>query len=411
MYQLSIAGFNVEFGVPESFSDTVIINTCGFIGESEKSSLAEIEKYVKLKRQNLIGRLWVMGCYSQKRGESLKEEIPEIDNLYGNFDWQNILRDLGATYICGDNRILVTPPHYAYLKISDGCNQQCSYCAKPQINGPLRSIAMEDIVNECRILAKQGVKEFQIVAQNTTSYGVDLYKKKRIAELVERIADISQIEWIRLHYAYPSGFPIDLLRVIRERNNVCNYLDMAIQHCNSKMLKLMRRGMTKESLIDLIQQIRQEVPNIYLRTTVMTGHPGETETDFEELFEFVKEQKFERLGVFPYSHEKGTYCYRHYADEIPLTVKHERATKIVNLQNQIYYNLNASLLGDKQRIIIDRKEDDYYIGRSEYSTPMADPVVYITSDAELQTGNFYEVTLTNVRGKDIDSKIVINKKQ
>lgn len=404
--QLTIAGHDVVFGESNSLFDIAIINTCGFIGNADSDSLQLLKQYAKRKSECTIKELWVMGCYSQKRGEKLRVDIPEVDRIYGNFDWGNILVDLGSKSLISHERTLTTPNHYAYLKISEGCNSPCSYCIKPKINGPLSSYDIKELVNEAKYLVRNGVKELQFVAQNLTAYGLDIYKEKRIAELVNRIADIDGVEWIRLHYAYPIGFPFELLDTIRQRENVCNYLDMAIQHCNTKMLKLMRRSMTKEQLTDLIATIRDRVPGIYLRTTVMTGHPGETQSDFEELYEFVKEQRFERLGVFAYSHQSGTYCDKNYLDDIPQSVKIERALSLMSLQNSIYKSLNDSLVGTVEKVIIDEKRGEYYIGRGEHSTPMADPKIYVTSNLSLNIGDFYNVKITGVRGRDINGEII-----
>lgn len=406
MKQLLMAGHDVVFGESNSLFDIAIINTCGFIGNADSDSLQLLKLYAKRKSECKIKELWVMGCYSQKRGEKLRIDIPEVDRIYGNFDWGNILVDLGAKSVISQERTLTTPIHYAYLKISEGCNSPCSYCIKPKINGPLTSYDIKELVDEARYLVKNGVKELQFVAQNLTAYGLDIYKEKRIAELVNRIADIDGVEWIRLHYAYPVGFPLDLLDTIRQRENVCNYLDMAIQHCNTKMLKLMRRNMTKEQLIELIATIRDRVPGIYLRTTVMTGHPGETQSDFDELYEFVKEQRFERMGVFAYSHQSGTYCDKNYLDNIPQSVKIERALSLMSLQSSIYESLNDSLVGTFEKVIIDEKYGEYYIGRGEHSTPMADPKIYVSSNLSLNIGDFYNVKITGVRGKDINGEII-----
>ena len=406
MKQLLTAGHDVVFGESDSLFDIAIINTCGFIGNADSDSLQLLKLYAKRKSECKIKELWVMGCYSQKRGEKLRIDIPEVDRIYGNFDWGNILVDLGSKSLITYERTLTTPNHYAYLKISEGCNSPCSYCIKPKINGPLTSYDIKDLVDEARYLVKNGVKEIQFVAQNLTAYGLDIYKDKRIAELVNRIADIDGVEWIRLHYAYPVGFPLDLLDTIRQRENVCNYLDMAIQHCNTKMLKLMRRNMTKEQLTELIATIRDRVPGIYLRTTVMTGHPGETQSDFDELHEFVKEQRFERMGVFAYSHQSGTYCDKNYVDNIPQSVKIERALSLMSLQNSIYESLNDSLVGTVEKVIIDEKLGEYYIGRGEHSTPMADPKIYVSSNLNLSIGNFYNVKITSVKGKDINGEII-----
>ena len=406
MKQLLTAGHDVVFGESDSLFDIAIINTCGFIGNADSDSLQLLKLYAKRKSECKIKELWVMGCYSQKRGEKLRIDIPEVDRIYGNFDWGNILVDLGSKSLITYERTLTTPNHYAYLKISEGCNSPCSYCIKPKINGPLTSYDIKDLVDEARYLVKNVVKEIQFVAQNLTAYGLDIYKEKRITELVNRIADIDGVEWIRLHYAYPIGFPLDLLDTIRQRENVCNYLDMAIQHCNTKMLKLMRRSMTKEQLTDLIATIRDRVPGIYLRTTVMTGHPGETQSDFDELYEFVKGQRFERMGVFAYSHQSGTYCDKNYVDDIPQSVKIERALSLMSLQNSIYQSLNGSLVGTVEKVIIDEKLGEYYIGRGEHSTPMADPKIYVSSNLGLNIGDFYNVRITGVRGKDINGEII-----
>lgn len=406
MKQLLMAGHDVVFGESNSLFDIAIINTCGFIGNADSDSLQLLKLYAKRKSECKIKELWVMGCYSQKRGEKLRIDIPEVDRIYGNFDWGNILVELGSKSLITHERTLTTPIHYAYLKISEGCNSPCSYCIKPKINGPLTSYDIKELVDEARYLVKKGVKELQFVAQNLTAYGLDIYKDKRIAELVNRIADIDGVEWIRLHYAYPVGFPLDLLDTIRQRENVCNYLDMAIQHCNTKMLKLMQRNITKEQLTELIATIRDRVPGIYLRTTVMTGHPGETQSDFDELYEFVKEQRFERMGVFAYSHQSGTYCDKNYVDNIPQSVKIERALSLMSLQSSIYESLNGSLVGMFEKVIIDEKYGEYYIGRGEHSTPMADPKIYVSSNLSLNIGDFYNVKITGVRGKDINGEII-----
>lgn len=400
--QLEAVCDKVVFGESDNYSDIVIINTCGFISNAENASLALLRKYEQYKRDGKIGELWAMGCYSQKRGEALRNEVPLIDRIYGNFNWNLIINDLQGCYTPTYQRQITTPKHYAYLKISEGCNQPCSYCIKPILNGPLHSYDIPSLVDECKYLVAQGVKEIQVVAQNLTSYGQDIYGERRITELINRLADIKGIEWIRLHYAYPINFPVSLLDCIRERENVCNYLDMAIQHCNAKMLKLMHRSMSKEQLTDLIRMIRDRVPGIYLRTTVMTGHPGETQSDFEELYDFIQRMRFERLGVFAYSHQEGTYNYLHYKDDIPQSVKEERALALIGLQNDIYKSLNTSLLGTTERIIIDYQEGDYFVGRSEHSTPVADPKVYIPCSKDIQVGQFYNTRITHVRGKDMD---------
>ena len=401
MHVLVDAGLDVNFGELEQPVDIAIINTCGFIGEAEDESLSTIRRYAQMKQEGRAGQLWIMGCYSQKLGEKLTEIVPEVDKIYGNFNWETLPQDLGIGMAIGLKRYLTTPSHYAFVKISEGCNQPCSYCIKPILNGPLKSEPMERVLEECRWLASQGVKEIQLVAQNLTTYGLDLYGKKRISELVSRISDLPGIEWIRLHYAYPAGFPKDLLPVIHERENICKYLDMAIQHSETKMLKLMRRGMSKESLTQLISDIRESVPGLYLRTTVMVGHPGETESDYEALKQFVAEQQFERLGVFRYSHQVGSFCHQNYTDSISPDIKKERALGILAVQKQVLNELNDQSIGKDVRVIIDCKQDDDYIGRSEHSTPMADPVVKIRTEKQLSVGEFYNVHISGKADKNL----------
>lgn len=405
-HALEVAGFSVTFGSFTQDADIAIINTCGFIGDAEEDSEALIRQYAKIKEEGHINQLWVIGCYGQKYGESLKHRIPTIDRIFGNFDWINILHILGHEFPADVQRHITTPPHYAYLKISEGCNRPCAYCIKPILNGKLASVPMETLLEEVRWMVSQGVREFQIVAQNLTDYGLDTYGEKRIAELVDRIADVPGVDWIRLHYAYPLGFPKDLLKVIREHENVCNYLDMALQHCNTKMLKKMRRGGSKEYITDLLIEIRESVPGIYLRTTMMTGFPGETIEMFDELCEFVMEQKFERMGVFRYSAQKGSYSAKYYTDDIPNDEKTRRALHLMHIQKQYYQTLHQSLLGTVHRVIADECVDGKYHCRTEHSTPMADPKVIVESDHSLSIGSFYQVQFTGVLGKDIAGKVM-----
>lgn len=399
MHVLSDAGHDVEFGELTESADIAIINTCGFIGEAEDESLTTIRRYAAMKRDGRIGELWIIGCYSQKIGDALLTLVPEIDRIYGNFNWEQIPSDLGLRMAVGIKRYLTTPSHYAYVKISEGCSQPCSYCIKPILNGPLVSVPTEDILKECRWLVSNGVREIQLVAQNLTAYGKDIYGKQKISELVSRISDISGIDWIRLHYGYPTGFPKDLLPVIRERDNVCNYLDMAIQHSETKMLKMMRRGMDKESICDLIGEIREAVPGINLRTTIMVGHPGETEEDFANLMDFLEMQRFERLGVFRYSHQHGSYGYDKYTDDVSSDIKKERALKVIALQNKIYHELATQSIGKTERVIIDSQKDNKFIARSQHSTPMADPYI-IVNNPYLTIGNFYDVKITGIAGRN-----------
>lgn len=403
LFAIEQMGINVSFGQFHGFADIAIINTCGFIQDAETGSVALIRQYEMLKMQGMISQLWVMGCYGQKMGERLKAEVPEVDSVFGNFDWDDILIRLGHISMkdIGVWRHITTPSHYAYLKISEGCSRPCSYCIKPILNGPLKSISMERLIEEVKWLVKQGVCELQLVAQNLTDYGIDLYGEKKIAELVERISDIPGVEWIRLHYAYPIGFPSRLLDVIRERNNVCKYLDMALQHCNPEILRLMRRSMSKEELVSLLSEIRNAVPGIYLRTTFMVGFPGETDEMFDELCTFVKNQKFERMGVFRYSAQTGSYSYKNYNDTVPESVKTLRALTLMNIQNEKYHLLNTSLVGTVQKVIVDSFCNGEYHCRTEHSTPMADPKIITDSKYPLKIGSFQMVRITESIGKDM----------
>lgn len=405
LHAIEKAGFEATFGTFCRDSDIAIINTCGFIGDAEEDSAALISQYVQHKQNGRLGQLWIMGCYGQKYGEALKEKFPEIDRVFGNFNWHDILHVLGHEYNIGIHRHVTTPAHYTYLKISEGCNRPCAYCIKPVLNGRYTSVPMETLIDEARWLVSQGVREFQIVAQNLTDYGIDIYGKKTIAELIARISDIPGVDWIRLHYAYPIGFPRELLKVMRERENVCNYLDMALQHCNSDILRLMRRAISKEQLRELLAEIRDEVPGIYLRTTMMTGFPGETTEMFDELCEFVLEQEFERMGVFRYSPQKGSYSELHYKNNVPDEEKTRRALYLMNLQKERYESLNKSLIGKKQRVIVDEFHHGSYFCRTEHSTPMADPKVIVCSKESIPIGSFQQVVFTKSLGKDIEGII------
>lgn len=406
MKQVQDLGISVSWGKECLQADIAILNTCGFISDSEDASLELIQEYVNKKKIGLVGQIWVMGCLSQKYGDTLLHRVPEIDRLYGNFNWLSIIRDLGGIPRETSQRLLTTPSHYAYIKISEGCSKNCSYCIKPIINGPLRSRPMEEILAECQALVSMGVKELQIVAQNTTDYGIDIYHRKGITELIRRISDIQGVEWIRIHYGYPALFPQELLAVIRERENVCNYLDMAIQHCSTKMLKLMRRHITKEELIQLLNEIRQEVPGIFLRTTLLVGHPGETKDDYEELCDFIDEHPFERMGVFAYSNQKGSYADKMYTDTLSIKEKQDRALLLIGKQKEIYERLNNAQIGNIERIIVDGCDDAYYTARTQHSTPFADPMVLIPRTKEIKIGQFYKCKLTKTLGKNMEGEIV-----
>ena len=406
--QLGKAGYKAEVDVENSDAELVVVNTCGFIGDAKEESVNTILEQVERKKEGGVKQIYVMGCLSQRYGEDLRKEIPEVDAFFGKFDWKGILEKMGKHFNedIRNQRTLTTPSHYAYLKISEGCNRTCSYCAIPIMTGEHKSREFDEILDECRELANNGVKELLVVAQDLTYYGYDLYGKNRLAELVGRIADIKGIEWIKLHYAYPAGFPVEVLKVMRERDNVCKYLDIALQHCSDNMLKKMRRGVTKQQMTELIRTIRREVPGIFIRTTLMTGHPGETEQDFEELCRFVEEMKFERLGVFPYSHEDDTYCDKHYTDDVPEEVKKERAERIMELQRGIAEELNRSLTGREFKVLIDRKEEGYYVGRTGYDSPEVDPEVLIETGKKLKPGTFYQVRVTGSDDYDLYAEII-----
>lgn len=366
-----------------------------------------ILEFCQRKEQGDLNKLYVMGCLSERYLHELREEIAQVDKFYGKFNWNELLNDLQHRYddTISQERVLTTPSHYAFLKISEGCNRRCAYCAIPIITGSHVSRPIEEIEQEVRYLVSQGVKEFQIIAQELTFYGVDLYKKQSIAELVERIADIEGVEWIRLHYAYPSNFPMDLLRVMREKDNVCKYLDIALQHVSTKILKKMLRHVTKEETYELIEKMRAEVPGIHLRTTMMVGFPGETEKDFEELIEFVKWAKFERLGAFAYSEEDGTYAALNYRDNVSKKKKQERLDRLMEVQQRISTNINYNKVDNVYKTIIDRVEGDYYIGRTEFDSPDVDTEVLIpVSDKTLEIGGFYNVSIYDATEFDLMGK-------
>ncbi len=403
MRQLVANGYTVEHDPAEPKGDIAVINTCGFIGDAREESVNMILEFAEAKKTNRLKKLFVMGCLSERYMNELQNEIPEVDKFYGKFAWKNLISDLGKSYYkdLEFDRSLSTPPHYAYVKISEGCDRTCSYCSIPIMTGKYKSRPLEEIEEEVRRLVSQGVREFQLIAQDLTYYGLDRYKQMRLPELVERVADIKGADWIRLHYAYPAHFPIELLRVIRGRENVCNYLDIALQHISDNMLGRMRRNITKQQTIDLIARFREEVPGIHLRTTMMVGHPGETDQDFEELLEFVKETRFERLGAFPYSHEEDTYCDKNYTDDVPPVVKQERMNVLMEVQESIAAAINESKVGKTLKVIVDREEPDYYVGRTEFDSPDVDGEVLIGKQSPLRTGEFYEVKITSAMPFDL----------
>lgn len=395
--QLRANGYEVTHDAEKLEGDIVVINTCGFIGDAKEESINMILECCQAKEEGQLSKVFVMGCLSERYLKELGEEIPQVDKFYGKFNWKELVSDLGKTYReeLKLERQITTPSHYAYLKISEGCNRHCSYCAIPIITGKHQSRPMEEIVEEVRGLVVKGVKEFQVIAQELTYYGVDLYQKQMLPELIERISDIPGVEWIRLHYAYPAHFPEDLLRVMRERDNVCKYLDIALQHISDPVLEKMRRHVTSEQTYQLIEKMRAEVPGIHLRTTLMVGHPGEGEKEFAELLDFVKWARFERMGAFAYSEEEGTYSAEHYEDDIPQDVKEHRLDVLMALQQDISEELSQQKVGQTLKVIIDRIEGDYYIGRTEFDSPEVDPEVLIpVSEGELEIGNFYQVKIT-----------------
>ncbi len=409
MRQLQECGYHVTHDSEQPQGEIAVINTCGFIGDAKEESINMILEFCRRKEEGTLEKLYVMGCLSERYLEELRQEITQVDKFYGKFNWNELLIDLKEQYHeeISRERTLTTPSHYAYLKISEGCNRHCAYCAIPIITGAHVSRPIEEILDEVRYLVSQGVKEFQVIAQELTYYGVDIYKRQAIAELVERISDIEGVEWIRLHYAYPTHFPEELLRVMRERRNVCKYLDIALQHVSTKILKKMQRHVTKEDTYALIEKMRNEVPGICLRTTMMVGFPGETDKDFEELLEFVKWARFDRLGAFAYSEEEGTYAALNYRDNVSKKKKQERLDRLMEVQQRISTNLNNAKVGATFTTIIDRIEGDYYIGRTEYDSPEVDTEVLIpTSAGKLNIGQFYNVRIDDATEFDLMGSVV-----
>ena len=408
MRQFVANGYTVEHDPHKINGEIVVVNTCGFIGDAQEESINMILELGEQKQKGRIRKLFVMGCLSERFLKDLEKELPEVDRFYGKFNWKELISDLGKSYHqeLATERVLTTPRHYAYVKIGEGCNRTCSYCSIPIITGAYQSRPMEEIVDEVRGLVAQGVKEFQMIAQDLTFYGLDRYKRMALPELVERVSDIPGVEWIRLHYGYPSHFPYDLLPVMRERDNVCKYMDIALQHISDPMLKMMRRNITKAETYELLERMRREVPGIHLRTTLMVGHPGETEQDFEELIRFVKDIRFERMGAFAYSHEEGTYAYQHYKDEIPQEVKQDRLDYLMRVQEGISADVNASKVGQTFRVIVDREEEDFYVGRTQYDSPEVDPEILISKDTPLSPGSFYQVKVIDAQAFDLYGKVL-----
>ena len=405
--QLELSGFQAFHNSDNVDGDIVIINTCGFIGDAKEESINTILTYAEAKNEGRIKELYVMGCLSERYRDDLLAEIPEIDRIYGKFDWVNIVSDIikrnpaAMPY----DRVITTPSHYTYLKIAEGCNRFCAFCAIPLITGRYKSRPIEEILEEVRMLVGKGVKEFNVIAQDLSSYGLDIYKRLALPELIDRMAEIDGVKWIRLHYAYPSEFPYEILDVMARHSNVCNYIDIALQHINNDVLKNMRRHITKEETLALIRTIREKVPGIHIRTTLMVGFPGETEDAFNELKEFVREAKFERMGAFAYCEEDDTYAAQNFSDSIPQEVKESRLEEIMTIQEDMALESNQTKIGKTMTVVIDREEPDYFVGRTEFDSPEVDPEVLIDKDDRLTVGNFYDVEITDALPFELMAKL------
>lgn len=408
MAQFRAEGLKVRHDPDKVSAEIVIINTCGFIGDAQEESINMILECGQLKKAGKIGRLYVMGCLSEKFHKDLQSEIPEVDGWYGKFNWGGILKELGRKWHgeIGNERIVTTPPHYAYLKIAEGCNRGCSYCAIPLMTGKYRSRSQEDILDEARKLVAGGVREIQLIAQDLTYYGTDVAHRPTIAELVERLSDIPGVEWLRLHYGYPNNFPMDLLPVMRERDNVCKYMDIALQHISDSVLRRMHRNITAQQTRDLLARIREEVPGIHLRTTLMVGFPGETDDDYAQLLDFIKEQRFERMGAFAYCEVDGTYSAVHYKDDISDEIKQSRLSRLMRVQQDISAAISEAKVGGTFKTMIDRLEGDYYVGRTEFDSPEVDPEVLIKADCNLQAGRFVNVRITEADAFDLYGTVI-----
>ena len=409
MRQFAANGYTMEHNPSRVNGEIVVVNTCGFIQDAQQESVDMILQLVDAKREGKIKKLFVMGCLAERFLAELQNEpeFADVDKFYGKFNWKEMLADLGKTYHeeLASERVLTTPRHYAYLKISEGCNRFCAFCAIPLITGRHKSVPIDDLLDEVRTLVAHGVKEFNVIAQDLSSYGLDLYGEMKLPELVDRMAQIPGVEWIRLHYAYPTQFPYELLPVMAKHPNVCKYLDIALQHISDKVLANMRRHIGREETLALLERLRREVPGIHIRTTLMTGFPGEGEAEFEELKQFVRDAKFDRMGAFAYSEEEGTYAQEHYDDVIPQEVKDARVSELMDIQEQISLELNERKVGTVQRVIIDSEEDDYYVGRTQYDSPEVDPEVLIKKDKKLKTGEFYDVTIVEAMPFDLIGEV------
>lgn len=409
MKQFEANGYDCTHDSEQPDGEIAVINTCGFIETAKEESINTILQFVEAKKEGRLNKLFVMGCLSERYKNELEKEIPEVDKFYGKFNYKQLLADLGKAEIkaCNGQRHLTTPAHYAYIKIAEGCDRHCAYCAIPIITGKHVSRPKDEIQQEVRHLVADGVKEFQIIAQELTYYGVDLDGKRHIADLISEMADIEGVEWIRLHYAYPNQFPLELLDVMNEKQNVCKYLDIALQHISDSVLERMHRHVNKQETMDLIRTIREKVPGIHLRTTLMVGFPGETEEDFQQLLDFVRWARFERMGAFMYSEEEGTYGANHYADDVPEDVKQRRLDELMAVQQEISAEIEAAKIGSTMKVIIDRKENYYFIGRSEFCSPEVDPEILIQGGQKVvQIGSFYQVKITDAEEFDLYGEIV-----
>ena len=404
MSQFEVNGYKCTHDSKKPQGEIAVINTCGFIEAAKEESINTILEFAQAKDEGRLNKLFVMGCLSQRYQKELEAEIPQVDKFYGKFNYKQLLQDLGKAEVkaCDGKRHITTPRHYAYIKISEGCDRHCAYCAIPIITGKHVSRPMQEILDEVSQLVADGTKEFQIIAQELTYYGVDIDGNRHIAELISKMADIPGVKWIRLHYAYPAHFPWELLKVIREKDNVCNYLDIALQHVSDNMLQKMQRHVSKQDTYDLVSKLREEVPGIHIRTTLMVGFPGETDEDFNELMAFVKWARFERMGAFTYSEEEGTYSAEHYTDDIPEDVKNSRLDQLMALQKNISAEIEAEKVGKVMTVVIDRKEGDYYIGRTEFCSPEVDPEVLIPAvEKQLRVGTFYKTKITSSEEFDL----------
>ena len=407
MRQLEASGYRVAHNADRVDGEIVVVNTCGFIADAQQESIDTILRLGEAKREGKIRNLFVMGCLSERFRADLIEALPEVDRFYGKFDWKGMLADLGHAYRddLAHERHLTTPSHYCYLKISEGCNRFCAFCAIPLITGRHTSVPMQQLLDEVRRLADSGVKEFNVIAQDLSSYGMDLEGRMMLPELIDRMADIQGVEWIRLHYAYPTQFPYDILPVMASRDNVCSYLDIALQHISDKVLTNMRRHIGRQETLELLARLRREVPGIHIRTTLMVGFPGEGEQEFEELMDFTREARFERMGAFAYSEEAGTWAAEHLSDDIPQEVKQERLQQLMTLQEDISMEIQEQKVGRTLKVIVDREEEDYYVGRTQWESPEVDPEVLISKEKPLSIGDFAQVHITQALPFELMGKL------